>query len=523
MSPPFKKRNLVTPPTTSQKDTAMASSGSSGKSARQVQVHVALAHRAYKQTISDARKGLLRAVSDTSAKDRALAMQLDAGFATFIHDIAVAKRRKGHAIKVPTVARHPGAPTTPGAQRLVSEFSSYRDFLKSAKKDLKSALNASAATSADVRQGTKKDLKSALVAPDSQSDADEDENLCSALHFLDAIPHKRKSSDASICTTDPDFINNTSVPTRPNPVDTAASPPGVPQLNSFATTMVSVPEEVRVQPCNTDLLCLENHDHDAHYGNKLLAQLIATESASLHHPSSTEVSELSGNITNVAYKIVSEVKNQGGRFLQKSVDGSWSIASNSATITMISRAILFSIIHAEKFGIDALTKQNAMLKEAAQENKKLHEDLEEITVLKQKLSAEKVLSRKRANRQSEVEKHVATLEQQLSANKALVNEQAKHIGEQKALIDTLQRKLNHERSINRDHANFESGQNGRIQFLQGEVDFYRNAYSWEYCCNEQSRREKDERAYRYWQSVGAPAQGAAGTLVCRLGSKEQAK
>ena len=519
MSPPFKKRNLVTPPTTSQKDTAMAPSGSSGKSARQVQV--ALAHRAYKQTISDARKALLRAVSDTSPKDRALAMQLDIGFATFIHDIAVAKRRTDNTIKVPTVARHPGAPTTPGAKRLVSEFSSYRDFLKSAKKDLKSTLNAVAGTSVDVRQGTKKDLKSALVAPDSQSDADEEENLCSALHCLDAIPHKRKSSDASISTADPDFMNNTVVPTRTNPVDTAASPPGVPQLNSFATTMVSVPEGV--QPCNTDVLCSESHDYDSHYGNRHLAQIIANESASLHHASSTEVSKLSGNITNVAYKIVSEVKNQGGRFLHQSVDGSWFVASDPGIISMILQAILFSIIRAEDFEINALTKQNAMLKEAAQENKKLHADLEEITVLKQKLSAEEVLSRKRANRQSELEKHVATLEQQLSANNGLVNEQAKHIGEQKALIDTLQRKLNQERSINRDHANFESGQNGRIQFLQGEVDFYRNAYSWEYCCNEQSRREQDERAYRYWQSVGTPAQGAAGTLVCRLGSKEQAK
>ena len=297
-------------------------------------------------------------------------MQLDIGFATFIHNIAVAKRRTDVATNVPTVARHPGAPTTPGAQRLVSEFFSYRDFLKSAKKDLKSALNAAAGTSTDVRQGTKKDLKSALVAPDSQSDANEDENLCSALHFLDAIPHKRKSSDASICTTDPDFMNATAVPTRTNPVDTAASPPGVPQLKSFVTTMVSVPEEV--QPCNTDVLCLESHDYDAHCGNKLLAQLIATASASLHHASSMEVSELSGNITNVAYKIVSKVKNQGGRFLQKSVDGSWSIASNSATIYMISQVILFSIIRSEDFEIDALTKQNAILKEAAQENKKLH-------------------------------------------------------------------------------------------------------------------------------------------------------
>ena len=329
-------------------------------------------------------------------------MQLDIGFATFIHDIAVAKRRTDVATNVPKVARHPGAPTTPGAQRLVSEFFSYRDFLKSAKKDLKSALNAAAGTSTDVRQGTKKDLKSALVAPDSQSDANEDENLCSALHFLDAIPHKRKSSDASICTTDPDFMNATAVPSRTNPVDTAASPPGVPQLKSFVTTMVSVPEEV--QPCNTDVLCLESHDYDAHCGNKLLAQLIATASASLHHASSMEVSELSGNITNVAYKIVSKVKNQGGRFLQKSVDGSWSIASNSATIYMISQVILFSIIRSEDFEIDALTKQNAILKEAAQENKKLHADLEEITVLKQKLSAEEVVSRKRANRQSELEK-----------------------------------------------------------------------------------------------------------------------
>ena len=104
-----------------------------------------------------------------------------------------------------------------------------------------------------------------------------------------------------------------------------------------------------------------------------------------------------------------------------------------------------------------------------------------------------------------------------------MREQAKHVSEQKTLIATLEMELNQERSINtcRDHANFESGQNGRIQFLQGEVDFYRNAYSWEYCCNEQSRREQDERAYmyRYWQSVGAPPQGAAGALSVGLDRK----
>ena len=526
---PLKKRNLVTPPTTSRKDTPVAMTSavaSPGENAQQVRV--AFAHQAYKQTISGARKALLRAVSDTSPKDRALAMQLDAAFATFINDIGVAKRRKDHTAKVFTIARHPGAPTTPGAQRLVSEFFSYQNSLKSAKKDLKSALDA-AGTSADVREDAKKDLKSALVAAGTSTDAKEDpqsqsseDELTSALHFLDTILEERKSPDASIRTADSDPTCNANVPKRTNLVGTTTSPPGVPQLNSFITTVVSVPGEV--QPYNIDVLCVGSHDYDAHYGNQHLAQLIANESTSLHDTSSKEVGKLSGNVTNVAYRIISKVKNQGGRFLQKNGNGTWSIASDPGIMNILSQSILCSIIHAEDFKIDALTKQNTILKEAGQESiKKLHANLEEITTLKQKLNTEEVLSRKRAKRQSELEEHIATLEQQLNANKALVREQAKHVSEQKTLIATLEMELNQERSINtcRDHANFESGQKGRIQFLEHEVDFYRNAYSWEYCCNEQSRREQDERAYmyRYWQSVGAPPQGAAGALSLGLDRK----
>ena len=285
MSLPLKKRNLVTPPTISRKDAA-------------------LAHQFYKQTMSNARKKLLRAVNDASSKDRALAMQLDVGFAKFIHDIAVARRRKDHTTKVPTIARHPGAPTTPGAQILVTEFSSYREVLKSAKKDLKSALDA-VGTSSDVRQEARKDLRGALVAPYSQADADEDH--CSALYFLDANPanpHERKSSDASICPTNPDATNIAAVPKRTNLGDTATSPPGVvPQLNSFATTMATVPEEI--QPRSTDVLCVESREYDAHQGNQLFAQLVAKESLSVHNASSTEADNLSDNVINVAYKIIS--------------------------------------------------------------------------------------------------------------------------------------------------------------------------------------------------------------------------
>lgn len=232
---------------------------------------------------------------------------------------------------------------------------------------------------------------------------------------------------------------------------------------------------------------------------------------------------------------LAQVKSQGGRFLEKSVDGSWSIPGDSATINMVSRSILCSIIRTENFEVDALKKQNIMLKRVAQENKKLHANMKEITTLKQKLSAEEALSRKRAmlqaKHESEQEEYIATLEQQLIANKALVKEQAKHVTSLKKLNDTLEDKLNQEESIIKEHTDYECGQNGRIAFLESEIDYYRTAYSCEYFRNEQyneqyyhnelARRERDTMNNRYWQSVGAPVQGAAGVLVCRLGSKEQ--
>ena len=495
MSLPLKKRNIVTPPATNRKDSAMTTSP--GGNAQQIQV--AFARKAYKQATSDARKALLRAVDETSSSDRALAMQLDCGFASFIQDIALAQRQKDPTTKVPTIARHPGAPTTPGAQKLVSEFSSYQEVLNSARKDLKNALVA-ASTSTDVRE-------------DEQSrsdDGDGEDGFSSALYFLDTTLQERKSSDASISTADLGSVKNTAVSRRTNVVGIADSP-DIPQVKT-----ASVPKEI--QPCNTDVLCVESHQYDDHYGNQILAYLIANESTSLHHASSHEVDELSGNVTNAAYKIISQLKSQGGRFLLKSGDGSWSIASDSDIINMISRSILYSIIEAEDFDVDGLKKQNSMLEEVAQENKRIHAELNEVTTLKQKLSAEEALSRKRAKHESEQEDHIATLERQLEANKILVREQAKQVSSLRKLNETLEDTLNNEKSLVKQHVDYEYGQNGRIAFLENEVDYYRTAYSCEYYLNEQSKRERYLNV-QYWQSVGAPAHGTA--LVYKFGPKEQ--